>query len=125
MTTEQIVRDMAVLLALLHREEPVPLHNRWLPFRLLVAWGRLCSLPPATAQARSELQTGRRRFLHYLAVRAGEQRGGGVGEGDISRKPIQTHQDLPVIRRCLFISGKIAPGEATRISNALIAPGFH
>lgn len=66
-----VCHDLAVLLALLQRDEITPLHGRWLPPKFLAAWGRSCVLPAASPRARSELQTGRRRFLHYLAESAG------------------------------------------------------
>jgi hypothetical protein len=62
--------DLACLLALLQHQDVRPLHGRWLPPRLLAAWGQRCASPPVS-QAKGELQTGRRRFLHYLAERAG------------------------------------------------------
>jgi len=63
--------DLACLLALLQVNAVRPLHARWLPPRLLAEWGRRCARPPASPQARGELRTGRRRFLHYLAEAAG------------------------------------------------------
>lgn len=63
--------DLATLLALLQRERATLLHQRWLPPHFLAAWGRACLHPPDAPAARSELQTGRRRFLHYLAESAG------------------------------------------------------
>jgi hypothetical protein len=63
--------DLAHLLALLQGDDTRPLAGRWLPPRSLVAWGRRCAVPPASPNARSEMQTGRRRFLHYLAENAG------------------------------------------------------
>jgi hypothetical protein len=63
-------RDLACLLALLQAGDVQPLHGRWLPPNFLAAWGERCAMPPATPNARSEMQTGR-RFLHYLAEAAG------------------------------------------------------
>jgi hypothetical protein len=63
--------DVALLLALLEVEDVRPLYGRWLTPRLLAAWGRRSALPPAHPDARGERQTGRRRFLHYLAEAAG------------------------------------------------------
>jgi hypothetical protein len=63
--------DLACLLALLQREDVRPLHGCWLPPRLLATWGEMCAWPPAAPHVRSELQAGRRRFLHYLAEVAG------------------------------------------------------
>jgi len=65
------LHDVAQLLALLERTDVRPLHGLWLPLRLLREWGTRCAAAPAHRQARSELQTGRRRFLHYLAQTAG------------------------------------------------------
>jgi hypothetical protein len=69
--------DLACLLALLQREDVRPLHGRWLPPRLLATWGEMCAWPPASPHVRSELHTGRRRFLHYLAEVAGLLGGAG------------------------------------------------
>ena len=63
--------DVAQLLALLEAEPIRPLHGRWLSPRPLHAWGERCVRPPAHPDARSELQTSRRCFLHYLAESAG------------------------------------------------------
>jgi hypothetical protein len=63
--------DLACLLGLLQRDDVRPLYGRWLPPRLLAAWGEMCAWPPASPNARGELQTGRPRFLHYLAEAAG------------------------------------------------------
>jgi hypothetical protein len=65
------MHDVALLLALLEARDVRPLHGRWLPPRLLAAWGRRCAAPPRHIEARGERQTGRRRFLHYLAKAAG------------------------------------------------------
>jgi hypothetical protein len=66
-----LCHDLAVLLALLRREDVRPLTGGWLPPRFLATWGQRCAVPPASPQARSELRTARRRFLHYLAETAG------------------------------------------------------
>jgi hypothetical protein len=63
--------DLACLLGLLQRDDLRPRHGRWLPPRPLRAWGERCARPPARPAAAGELQTGRRRFLHYLAEAAG------------------------------------------------------
>lgn len=63
--------DLACLLALLQRQDVRPRHGRWLTARPLADWGECCAWPPAAPEARGELQTGRRRFLHYLAEAAG------------------------------------------------------
>lgn len=66
-----VCHDLAYLFGLLQRDDVVPRHGRWLPPNLLLAWGRGCLGPVVHPQARGELQTGRRRFLHYLAENAG------------------------------------------------------
>jgi hypothetical protein len=66
-----LCHDLVVLLALLQKEDVVPLHGRWLPPNFLRQWEQHCAIPAAIPAARSELQTGRRRFLHYLAEAAG------------------------------------------------------
>lgn len=89
--------DLAGLLALLQRDEIVPLHGRWLPPRFLAAWGRCCRVRPATPQARSELQTARRRFLHYLAEAGGWVAGSGErgsGSGGICVNLSNTRTDF-------------------------------
>jgi hypothetical protein len=63
--------DLAQLLALLDAAPARLLRGRWLSPRLLRQWGERCRVAPRNAAARSELQTGRRRFLHYLAEAAG------------------------------------------------------
>jgi hypothetical protein len=60
-----------VLLALLQQPGVQPRYGRWLPPRLLATWGQHSLVSPASPHARGELQTGRRRFLHYLAENAG------------------------------------------------------
>jgi hypothetical protein len=70
-SVDLLCHDLTCLLALLQREDIAPLHERWLPFRFLADWSQHCAVPPASPNARSELQTGRRRFLHYLAENAG------------------------------------------------------
>ncbi len=66
-----VCHDLAYLFGLLQRDDVAPRHGRWLPPNLLLAWGRGCLGPIVHPQARGELQTGRRRFLHYLAENAG------------------------------------------------------
>lgn len=66
-----LCHDLTCLLALLQREDIAPLHRRWLPSYFLADWSQNCAVPPASPNARSELQTNRRRFLHYLAENAG------------------------------------------------------
>ena len=66
-----VILDLARLLALLQARDVQPIAGRWLSpchFRGLNA--ALSRQDPATAEARSELQTGYLRFLHYLAEAA-------------------------------------------------------
>lgn len=67
-----VCHDLAALLGTLSNEEVRPIHGRWLPRWALEAWGkRSTANPPLTIGIRSELQTGRGRFVHYLAEIAG------------------------------------------------------
>jgi len=60
------------LLAYLQGTDVHPIAHRWLPLRHLRAVNRGLAHPdPAVVDARSELQTGRLRFIHYLAEAAG------------------------------------------------------
>ncbi len=94
--------DLAYLLALLQRDDIYPLHGRWLPPRFLAVWGQHCLMPPLLAKAGSELQTGRRLFLHYLAQSAGLLR-----PGDFYLKPTPAawlwlkaaHKDSAILAR--------------------------
>jgi hypothetical protein len=63
--------DVGWLLALLDTTQTRLLHRRWLPPNALRTWGERCAVPPAHPDARSELQTERRRFLHLAAEAAG------------------------------------------------------
>ncbi len=63
--------DLTTLLALLQTEQINLVHSRWLPPSLLNQWGQHCYQPPLVPTPRSELQTNRRRFIHYLAENAG------------------------------------------------------
>ena len=63
--------DLALLLGLLQRHPVRLLHRRWLSPAFLNEWGALSAKPPTTPHPRSELQTRRRRFLHYIAECAG------------------------------------------------------
>jgi hypothetical protein len=66
------VLDLAHLLALLQTEDVRPLAGRWLaPRHLRDLDTSLASPDPAAPTARSELQTGYIRFLHYLAEAGG------------------------------------------------------
>ena len=70
LATQRLAHDLASLLALVVREPIRLIHQRWLPPRSLARWGMLQAQPPATPQPGSELQTQRRRFIHYLAEAA-------------------------------------------------------
>lgn len=104
---EMVCHDVTCLLALLHRDDVKLLHGRWLPPRFLKQWGQLCRIPPARPQARSELQTHRRRFLHYLAEGAG----------------LVTGFTPPVVRPSSSVSGKKTnDGGRTTTDNNIILP---
>ncbi len=101
---ERTVPDLALLLALLQRDDVAPLHGRWLPPRLLAAWGRYSRVRPARPQARSELQTGRRRFLHYLAENAGWLPPGGEPLKPTPAAWLWLSADRPARRQALWQS---------------------
>lgn len=63
--------DVAQLLALLAEQDLRLLHDRWLSPVPLRIWGSRCVISPQHPEARSELQTKRRCFLHYVAESAG------------------------------------------------------
>ena len=66
------VLDLAHLFALLQGHDVHPFAGRWLAPRHLRVLNTALSYPdPTVATARSELQTGYLRFLHYLAEAAG------------------------------------------------------
>ena len=67
-----LLHDLTCLLALLQRQAVRPLHGRWLPPSFLERWGELVRIAPENSAPRSERQTHRRRFLHYLAENAGQ-----------------------------------------------------
>ncbi|MFQ5858293.1 MAG: WYL domain-containing protein [Anaerolineae bacterium] len=67
----QMDTDVALLISLLHREDIRPLWGRWLPPRHLGDLNERLSVSEDVSQARSELQTGRLRFIHALAEAAG------------------------------------------------------
>jgi len=67
-----LILDLAHLLAFLQSHDARLLHGRWLPPRTYRALNAALASPDAGAlDARSELRTGRLRFLHYLAEVAG------------------------------------------------------
>lgn len=70
-TPDTLRRDLAVLFGLLLQAHLEPSWGRWLPPRFLKQWNRLLSVSENLTEVRSELQTGRLRFLHYLAEVAG------------------------------------------------------
>lgn len=61
-----LLRDVALLLGLIHRRDIRPLHGRWLALRDVEALNERLSRPEDLTEIRSELQTGRLRFLHFL-----------------------------------------------------------
>lgn len=66
-----LLRDVAALLGVLLRLDVVPVHGRWLPLHALRALNPWLAVPENLAEVRSELGTGRLRWLHYLAQVAG------------------------------------------------------
>ncbi|MFQ5859689.1 MAG: hypothetical protein ACE5LU_29185, partial [Anaerolineae bacterium] len=66
-----MVTDVALLISLLHREDIHPMWDRWLPPRYLGELNQRLSVPEDMSQVRSELQTSRLRFVHFLAESAG------------------------------------------------------
>lgn len=63
--------DLVQLLAGLEATPPRLVHGQWLPPTFLRAWGDRCAVPPARPDAPGERRTGRRRWLHYLALAGG------------------------------------------------------
>lgn len=63
--------DVASLLALCQAQPVQVLHQWWLSPTTLGQWGQAMLQPPLNPHPRSERQTGRRRFLHWLALQAG------------------------------------------------------
>ncbi|PJF40076.1 MAG: WYL domain-containing transcriptional regulator [Chloroflexi bacterium] len=63
--------DLAVLLGMLLRDDITLLHGRWLPPYALKAINAHLQHPEDLTGVRSELQTERLRFLHYVAEAAG------------------------------------------------------
>lgn len=59
--------DVALMLGALMFHDVCPLHGRWIPLRALRRINRHLRTPDDLNGVRSELQTGRLRFLHYLA----------------------------------------------------------
>jgi hypothetical protein len=80
---DDLCHDLTSLLALLQREPVKLTRGRWLPPWFLKRWAAYCIAPPQATAPRSELQTGRRRFIHYLAESAGLVT---AGSGDAGRR---------------------------------------
>jgi hypothetical protein len=80
---DHLCHDLTGLLALLQREPVKLTRGRWLPPWFLKRWAAYCITPPQVTTPRSELQTGRRRFIHYLAESAGLVT---AGPGDAGRR---------------------------------------
>ncbi len=59
--------DVALMLGALMFHDVCPLHGRWIPLRALRRINRHLRTSDDLNGVRSELQTGRLRFLHYLA----------------------------------------------------------
>ncbi len=66
-----LLMDIAALMATLLHADIHPLSERWLPLWALHDCNRRLMIKEELAGRRSELQTGRIRFLHYLATLAG------------------------------------------------------
>ncbi|MBZ0284456.1 MAG: WYL domain-containing protein [Anaerolineae bacterium] len=65
-----LLTDVAAVLGTLLYEPVQPQWKRWLPPRALKAINARLRSPDDLAQVRSELQSGRIRFLHYLAAQS-------------------------------------------------------
>lgn len=63
-----LLGDLAVLLGTLLRLDSVPNHGRWLSLAALREVNAALAVPDDLQHVRSELQTRRLRWLHYLAV---------------------------------------------------------
>lgn len=68
---EMLCMDVAMLLGTLLYQDMRPLHGRWLPPSALRIVNERLHLRENLDGVRSELRTGRLRFLHYLAEAAG------------------------------------------------------
>lgn len=68
---ENLCLDMAMLVGFLLDQAVRPLHGRWMPPSALRAVHQRLHVQENLDGVRSELQTGRLRFLHYLAEAAG------------------------------------------------------
>ncbi len=66
-----VVRDVAALLGALLNMPVRPLHGRWLAPSAIKAINLRLAQPESLSQVRSEFQTERIRFLHYVAQAAG------------------------------------------------------
>jgi hypothetical protein len=66
-----LVRDVAALLGTLLHQPVRRLHGRWLPVYALRAINQRVRQPEALDDVRSELQSQRTRWLHYVAQMAG------------------------------------------------------
>ncbi len=66
-----LLRDVAALLGVLLRVDAAAVHGRWLSLSVLCEVNAALLVPDDLSAARSELQTGRLRWLHYLAQVSG------------------------------------------------------
>jgi hypothetical protein len=66
-TAALLLVDVSILIGCLLHEDVKPIWGRWLPPRFLKRANAALRVPEYIGQVRSELQTGRLRFLHYLA----------------------------------------------------------
>ncbi len=66
-----LLRDIAALLGVLLRIDTVPLHGRWLSLSVMREVNDYLQVRDGLNSVRSELQSGRIRWLHYLAQVSG------------------------------------------------------
>ncbi len=66
-----LMRDVAALLGVLLRVDAVPVHGRWLSLSVLREVNKCLQVKENLEPVRSELQSGRLRWLHYLGLVSG------------------------------------------------------
>lgn len=66
-----LLRDVAAMLGVLLRVDAVPLHGRWLSRSIMGEVNTCLQVQDSLEAARSELQVGRIRWLHYLCLVSG------------------------------------------------------
>jgi len=65
---QAVLTDLALFLGLLMAHPIQPIHGKWLPLTFLREWNMLCTVKDELRGVRSERQSGRLKFLHYLAT---------------------------------------------------------